>query len=181
MLQTTDDFFEAYKGVLDEFKESPLYDNNTGPHHYASFAYDAVWTMAKALHEADENLGSVCRQILLSRNYLSALSCVIHVCTYVYVHVTSANASFKCTVCTCTCTCTSTVGYVAMDSYWGCYLSLTGTLVSPCSTLHIAMNIWLQRISLNRWVTQTSLVSLWVVPHMYMYIPYSLLYMCICI
>ena len=52
-----------------------------------------------------------------------------------------------------------------MDSYWGCYLSLTGTLISPCSTLHIAMNIWLQRISLNRWVTQTSLVSLWVVPH----------------
>ena len=91
MLQTTDDFFEAYEGVLEEFQESPLYDNNTGPHHYASFAYDAVWTMAKALHEADENLRSVCRQILLSRNYLS---CVVHMqlmqvlnVRYVHVHV----------------------------------------------------------------------------------------------
>ena len=97
MWQTTKGFKEAYKDVLEEFKESPLYDNNTGLHHYATFAYDAVWTMAKALHEADKNLRSVCRQILLStcRNYLSALSCVVHVqCMYMYVHiphVTSAN------------------------------------------------------------------------------------------
>lgn len=64
MCKNSTQFESEYDNVLDEFMESPLYDNSTDIHHYASFAYDAVWTMAKALHEADNNLRSVCIRIL---------------------------------------------------------------------------------------------------------------------
>ena len=55
-LQTEKGFIEAYHEALVEFKESPLYGGDDQPHHYATFAYDGVWTVAQALDRVDAEL-----------------------------------------------------------------------------------------------------------------------------
>ena len=57
--KTKDDFLNKYREELKEFRTSALYRGEDDPHHYATFAYDAVWTMALALHRADADLQSV--------------------------------------------------------------------------------------------------------------------------
>ena len=59
LLKTKDDFENAYNETLENFTSSDLYRGNNEIHHYASFAYDAVWTMALALDRADAKLKSV--------------------------------------------------------------------------------------------------------------------------
>ena len=52
-------FLDAYQVALEEFRLSDLYGDSDGPHHYATFAYDAVWTMALALDRTEADLLSV--------------------------------------------------------------------------------------------------------------------------
>ena len=54
--QTIDEFLVKYEAALEEFRTSGLYYGDDDPHHYATFAYDAVWTMALALHRASQVL-----------------------------------------------------------------------------------------------------------------------------
>jgi gamma-aminobutyric acid type B receptor len=53
---TIDEFLGKYEEALEEFRTSGLYYGDDEPHHYATFAYDAVWTMALALHRASQVL-----------------------------------------------------------------------------------------------------------------------------
>ena len=78
--KTKDDFLNKYREELKEFRTSALYRDEDDPHHYATFAYDAVWTMALALHRADADLQSV-----------PSLSVCVCVCVCVCVGVKLCN------------------------------------------------------------------------------------------
>ena len=86
LLQTIEGFLEKYKEALGEFQKSALYKEDDDPHHYATFAYDAVWTMALALHRANANLQSVLT--LWPPVYLlPAVACCVCVCVCVCSNV----------------------------------------------------------------------------------------------
>ena len=67
--KTIDDFLDKFKEEMKEFNMSTLYRGNDDPHNYATFAYDAVWTMALALHNADADLKSVLTYITLFHSF----------------------------------------------------------------------------------------------------------------
>lgn len=60
LTQSITDFKKEYISELAEFSQSALYGGDNDTHHYATFAYDAVWTMALALDRTELDLRSVC-------------------------------------------------------------------------------------------------------------------------
>ena len=82
-LQSTADFLVEYSKALEEFKTSSLYDDEDNPHHYSTFTYDAVWTMALALNNTENKLKSTCVEWECVYVYIYACECVcvcMHVC-----------------------------------------------------------------------------------------------------
>ena len=55
-LQNLTEFVTKYEEAFEEFRTSGLYYGDDDRHHYSTFAYDAVWTMALALHRASITL-----------------------------------------------------------------------------------------------------------------------------
>ena len=88
-LQSTADFLVKYYEALKEFMTSSLYDDEDNPHHYSTFTYDAVWTMALALNNTENKLKS---------------TCVEWECVYMYVYIHVHVYACEC-VCVCVCTC----------------------------------------------------------------------------
>lgn len=67
-----DKFLDKYKKELEDFQRSDLYHEDDDPHHYATFAYDAVWTMALAMQATDNQLKSV--PLLIQHSFMGQLS-----------------------------------------------------------------------------------------------------------
>ena len=66
--QTNTSFYEEYEEVFARFRETdPLADkNNSVPHNYVPFTYDAIYAMALALDKADKELNDIFGNISLA-------------------------------------------------------------------------------------------------------------------
>ena len=140
LLQTRERFQEEYKVALESFTSSDLYGGRDEPHHYATFAYDAIWTMALALDRADAKLKTSVSLLILS--------CVcIYTCTYC-TYWGLMSCSFCVCMCVLVCLCWVWGGWFSFSFSWlVCYTHVlhvhVGLVCTPCTYMYMYMYVYM--------------------------------------